>query len=287
MAWESGFFNSVNGDRLYNADKLNEIFEGLISNGVFANVGDKLVVSPNSGMTIQIGTGRGWFNNHWIRNTSEHLMVLEGSDVLLNRYAAVVVQVDESASVRDVKATIKYSDFATTPVKPTMTRSVGLNEYCLAYVYIKAGATSITASDIEDTRFNDELCGWVNTIVDHLSTSGLYEQWDDLFNSWFSTIQDIIDDNVETKLVNALPVSTTVTLSSSGWTASDDNYTQSVTVTNMNSTKSVIVQANEGSESNYSNYRVKCSAQATNELTFTAKTIPAEDITVKLIHMGV
>ena len=281
MAWESGFFNSVNGDRLYNADKFNEIFEGLITDGVFQSVGDKLAVSPNSGMTIQIGTGRGWFANHWLRNTSERLIVLEGSDVVLNRYAAVVVQVDESTSVRDVKPVIKYSDFATAPVKPSMTRSASVNEYCLAYVYIPAGATSITASNIEDTRFNSDLCGWVSTIVDHLTTDGLYEQWEGLFTTWFDSLQDTIDANVETKLVNALPTSVNVTLSSDGWTENSGSYTQDVTVVNMNDTKSVIAQPVDDS------YGIECTGQSTNKLTFTASSLPAENITVKVVHMGV
>ena len=58
MAWTSGFFNSVNGDRLYNADQMSRIFEGLITDGVYESVANKLAVQPNSGMTIQIATGR-------------------------------------------------------------------------------------------------------------------------------------------------------------------------------------------------------------------------------------
>ena len=50
MAWTSGFFNSVNGDRLYNADQMSHIFEGLITDGVYESVGNKLAVQPNSGL---------------------------------------------------------------------------------------------------------------------------------------------------------------------------------------------------------------------------------------------
>ena len=67
MAWTSGFFNSVNGDRLYNADQMSRLFEGLITDGVYASVGNKMAVQPNSGMTIQIATGRGWFGRHWVK----------------------------------------------------------------------------------------------------------------------------------------------------------------------------------------------------------------------------
>lgn len=56
--WNSGFFNSINGDRLYDADQMSKIFEGLITDGVYESVGDKLAVQPSGAMTIQIGTGQ-------------------------------------------------------------------------------------------------------------------------------------------------------------------------------------------------------------------------------------
>lgn len=282
MAWESGFFNSVNGDRLYNADKFNEIFEGLITNGVFKNVDKQLVVQPNNGMTIQVNTGRGWFNNHWVRNTSEKLIVLDPADVVLNRYAAIIVKVDETTPVRDVTVEAKYSDFASNPVKPSMTRTSTINEYCLAYVYIKAKATAISAGDIEDTRFNSNLCGWVTGIIDQVDTDTLYAQWESLFNDWFEGLQDFIDENTETKLVNALPVSVSLTLSSDGWSSEGSSYhEQSITVPNMNDTKSVIVEIGNNTND------IVCVEQSTNTLKFTASSLPAEDITVKVVCMGV
>ena len=72
MAWTSGFFNSVGGDRVYNADQMSELFTGLITNGVYESVKNKLAVEPNSGMTIQINTGRGWFNGRWVDNICIH-----------------------------------------------------------------------------------------------------------------------------------------------------------------------------------------------------------------------
>lgn len=181
--WECGFFNSVNGDRLYNAQQMSAIFEGLITNGVYESVGDKMAVQPNNGMTIQIASGRGWFNRHWVNNDTEYTMRLEDSDVTLNRYCAVCVQVDDSDAVREVKPYLKYSDFATNPEKPTMERGETLNEYCLAYVYIKAGTTEIIEADIEDTRFNTELCGWVTSLIEQLNTTTLFTQWTDMFNN--------------------------------------------------------------------------------------------------------
>lgn len=273
--WSYGFFNSVNGDRVYNAQQMSEIFEGLITDGVYESVGDKLAVQPSSGMTIQIGSGRGWFNKHWVNNDTAYLMTLEEADVTLNRYAAVCIRVDDTDSVRTAEPYIKYGEYATTPVKPTMTRTSTVNEYCLAYVYIKGGVTAITSANIEDTRADESLCGWVTGLIEQLNSATLFEQFTGIFNDWFDNLADNINENTEAVLVAALPTSVTVTLLASGWT----NNTQTVTVTGMNDTKSVMVSSN-------SEYGIECTAQGTNSLTFTCGVTPVTDVTVDIVHMG-
>ena len=285
--WTSGFFNSVNGDRLYNADQMSRIFEGLISDGVYESVGGKMAVQPNSGMTIQIATGRGWFGRHWVENDAELTLTVANSDVLLNRYAAVVIKVDDTDSVRDVIPYLKYSQFATSPTKPAMTRTDTVKEYCLAYIYIKAGATAITASDIEDTRGNEAVCGWVTGLIEQLSSATLFTQFTEIFNNWFNGLVGVINENTEAMLVNALPTSVKVSLTAAGWTASNGVYTQTAQVTNMSATKSVIVNPSADSVTAYSASEVRCTAQGANTLTFTAVTKPTAAISVDVLHMGV
>lgn len=288
MAWTYGFFNSINNDRLYNADMMSSIFEGLITDGVYESVGNKLAVAPNSGMVIQIDTGRGWFAKRWVNNDSSYLITLEDSDVLLNRYAAICIRVNANDDTRSAEPYIKYSDFATTPTKPNMIRTEAIKEYCLAYVYIGAGVTNITASAIEDTRGNNALCGWVTGLIEQLSTATLFEQWTALFNDWFIGLQDLINENVEASLVNALPTSAEVSLSTSGWTqGTDGKYTQDVQVVSMNETKSVIVQPEANSVTAYSASEIRCTSQGANTLTFTAVSQPTENILVNILHMGI
>lgn len=285
--WTSGFFNSVNGDRVYNADQMSGIFEGLITDGVYESVGNKLAVQPNSGMTIQIATGRGWFAKRWVDNDTPYLIALEAADVTLNRWAAVCIRVDTTEGVRNAVPYIKYGEYATTPAKPTMTRTETVKEYCLAYVYIKAGASAVTAADITDTRADVSLCGWVTGLIEQLNTTTLWEQWTALFYDWFNSLQDRINENTEAMLVAAMPVNVTVTLAADGWTAENGIYKQSVTVTGMNETKSVMVQPTDASVTDYSAAEVTCVSQSTNTLVFTAVTKPTAAIGVNIVHMGV
>ena len=285
--WENGFFNAVNNDRVYNAELMSGIFEGLITDGVYETVGNKLAVSPSSGMIIQIDTGRGWFAKHWVHNNSPYQLTLEDSDVTLNRYCAVCVRVDTTNAVRSAVPYLKYSEFATNPVKPTMTRSETVNEYCLAYVYIPAGSSAVTAANIEDTRGNNELCGWVTGLIEQLSTTTLFSQWEAIFNDWFIGLSDKINENTEAMLVAALPVAVSITLAAADWVAENGIYKQSVEVISMNSTKTVLVQPEDDSASNYAAAEIRCTEQGNNTLTFTAVSLPTEAIAVSVVHWGV
>ena len=285
--WQYGFFNSINGDRLYNADQMSRIFEGLITDGVYESVGDKLAVQPNDGMTIQIATGRGWFNKRWVENTTPYAIALEESDVTLSRYAAVCVRVDISDTGRSAEPVIKYGDFASDPVKPEIERNDTVTEYCLAYVLIGAGVTEITAEAIEDTRGNSELCGWVTGLIEQLSTTTLFSQWEAMFSNWFNGLKDIINENTETMLVQALPVNTTLTLTSTGWTEAESGYTQTLTVQGMTSTKTIISQANDETSEAYATANVKCIAQDVDTITFSAASLPEADIKVDFCHFGI
>lgn len=285
--WTSGFFNSVNGDRAYNADQMSAIFNGLITDGVYMSIGNRLAVQPSSGMTIQIATGRGWFAKRWVDNTAPYIIALEAADVTLNRWAAVCIRVDTTDAARKAEPYIKYSEYATEAVKPTMTRTDTVNEYCLAYVYLRAGATAITAADIEDTRADSNLCGWVTGLIEQLDSTTLWTQWTETFYTWFNGLQSLINENTEAMLVAAMPVNVTVSLTAGGWTADSGIYKQSVTVDGMNDTKSVLVQPTDESVTAYSAAEVTCVAQSSNTLDFTAITKPTEDISANIVHMGV
>jgi hypothetical protein len=167
-----------------------------------------------------------------------------------------------------------------------MTRSETVNEYCLAYVYIKAGATEIKASDIEDTRGDNTVCGWVTGLIEQLSTTTLFTQWESLFNNWFNNLQDLINENTETMLVGALPKSDTVTLSAGAWVSSDNGYTQTVAVDGITSTKTVICQSNDETAEAHANAGVKCDGQDVDTLVFSAINLPATDVKVNITHFG-
>ena len=177
MSITSGFFNSVDGDRLYNADQMSTYFKGLIGQGVFNSVGGALQVVASDDFSVDVKTGRAIIGDvlKWMENDAVYNLTITPAHVTLNRYTAVVIQCD--LNDRDITITTKDGSYATNPTKPAINDVAGIKELCLAYIYVKAGATTITQSVIQDTRSDSSVCGWVTGLIDQIDTEDLFDQW--------------------------------------------------------------------------------------------------------------
>lgn len=198
MAVTYGFFNSLNGDRKYNADQMSEYFDGLVSDGVYESVGGAMQVLAGTGMTVQVQSGRAIIGSKWIKNDAVAPIAITAANVTLNRYTAVIIRLDYSS--RSISITTKDGTNATTPTQPSMQNDAQRKEICLAMIYVPAGATAITQANITDMRASN-LCGWVTGIVQQVDTATLFLQWQNAyqtyydtmtsqFNAWFESLTD-------------------------------------------------------------------------------------------------
>jgi hypothetical protein len=196
MAITYGFFNSLAGDRKYNAAQITEYFEGLVSDGVYESVGGALQVQAATGMNVNIQTGRAIVDCRWIRNDAVITMPITASHVTLARYTAIMIRLDYSA--RDISIIAVDGTPASTPAKPTPTNTTEVKDLVLAYLYIPGGATTIPQANIQDMR-GTSLCGWVTGLIKQVDTSQLFAQWQDAcetfyrnmaagFDAWFDTL---------------------------------------------------------------------------------------------------
>ena len=142
MAITYGYFNSIDGDRTYNADQMSEYFDGLVSNGVYESVGGALQVLAGENMTVNVQTGRGIIDCKWLKNDAVQILDITQAHVTLNRWTAVVLKLDKVN--RQMVITTKDGTAASNPTKPEMQNDSSAVELCLAYVYVGAGATSIS-----------------------------------------------------------------------------------------------------------------------------------------------
>lgn len=207
MAITYGYFNSVDGDRKYNADQMSEYFDGLVSNGVYESVGGALQVIAGTNMSVNVQTGRGIINCKWINNNAVLPLTITQAHAMLDRYTAVVMKLDITNRLMTI--TTKDGTAASTPVKSTLQNDATGVELCLAWIYVDAGATTITQDKIEDARPSSD-CGWVTGLIEQVDTSTLFLQYQtayenyyaemtEEFDNWFGTLTEELNVNTYIK----------------------------------------------------------------------------------------
>lgn len=202
-----GFFNSFvtdggEPDRLYNAEDMSSIFDGLINDGVFASIGDKLIVTANSGNTVQVGTGKCWFNHTWTLNDAPLLIECEDAPTNMTRIDAIVVEINANDEVRDNFIKFKIGTPSSyNPTKPALEKGERLNEYALCYITRKPGAKEIIQSDIENAVGTAET-PFVTGIVQVTSLDELLGQWTDQLNRYVAAGKDDIDNFIKKETID-------------------------------------------------------------------------------------
>ena len=189
MSVTYGFYNSINGDRKYNALEMSSIFDGIIVDGVYMSIGDALNVKSSGGMGITVGTGRAWFNHTWTLNDSVMPLTIESSDVLLNRIDAVVLEVNNDSDVRKNTIKIVKGSPASKPVKPSLIESELVNQHPLAYITIGKGVPSISQSNIENA-VGTSACPYVTGVLKGMDIDKLVAQWGAQWAEWLSSNTD-------------------------------------------------------------------------------------------------
>lgn len=205
MSFTYGFYNSVNGDRKYNAEQISAIFDGLISDGVYATVGNLFAVDVNPSVAsgtlgITVDSGRAWFNHTWNNNDAKVPFVLDPADISLSRYDAVVIEVNNNPTVRTNRLMIVKGSLASNPPKPILTDTAYLHYHPLAYVKVRANASSIQKSDIENVVGRSE-CPFVTGIIDTASIDSLFTKWEGEFEEWFEDVKSQLEGDVVTNLL--------------------------------------------------------------------------------------
>jgi hypothetical protein len=172
MSLTFGFYNSVSGDRVYSADQLSSIFEGMIHDGVFEDIGDKFAVTEAAGMNVNVGTGRAWFNNTWTKNDTTIVLAVDAAHAVFDRYDVVVLEVDASVGVRTNSIKIVKGTASSDPQVPALTNAGDVHQYALAVLVVEDNATTIGTANIF-TIVGTVDCPYVTGILRDLDTVAL------------------------------------------------------------------------------------------------------------------
>lgn len=162
-----GFFNAVatadgKYDRSYLAEDFANYFASFITNGVFEELGGKLEVVVDNGMSIIVKNGVAWINGYRYENDSDLSITLDSADGTQSRIDSIVVRLD--ITNREIKIHVKKGSLSTSPITPAITRNSDIYELQLATIRVSANTAVLTQSMITDTRNDDIVCGWVTSI---------------------------------------------------------------------------------------------------------------------------
>lgn len=198
MSLTYGFYNSVAHDRKYNAIQMSSIFDGIIKDGIFMSIGDRFeVTADGTDMFVAVGTGRAWFNHTWTLNDAPLPIELPPSELILNRYDAIVLEVNSEVSVRANEIKVVSGTPSSNPVYPTMINTLTVHQYPLAYIYVEKNATTIRQADIT-SMIGKDTAPYVTGLLETIDIESMVAQWEDQWKKFFETNEGQWDSWYET-----------------------------------------------------------------------------------------
>lgn len=191
MGTYANFYNSDNGDRVYDADSFGEWLRPFFKTGVFNG---ELQVLASSGMEVIVDTGNAFIEGKLKKFDSQTTLTVEQASANSTRIDSVICRRNDTD--RDFTLMIVKG----TTVAPLPVRENGIYDIVLAHITVPASAVEIKQENITDTRMNADICGWVVSNVEEVDFSQVSAQWADYianfeadelqaFNEWFDTIK--------------------------------------------------------------------------------------------------
>lgn len=196
MAFTFGFYNSLNGDRRYNAIQMSMLFDGIIRDGVYMHVGESFIVkTAEEANTVLVTPGRAWFNHTWNYNDADLPLTGEPPELIMDRIDALVIDIQASDSYRSNQIKWITGEPTASPARPTLVRDdENLHwQYPLAYVYRKAMATMINQEDITNMVGTNE-CPFVTGVLETMNIDNLVLQWQDQWNQFVINYEQTATD---------------------------------------------------------------------------------------------
>ena len=196
MANEHGlFWNSQNGDRVYDANDFSEWLKKFYTTGVFN--GD-LAVTASGGMTVSVSSGYVNIEGKVKLFSTPTTLTIATAGGTYERIDTVVAECnysDREITVKVVTGAYSASPKATAPV-----RTAAAYQLVLAEIDVPAGATEITQKNITDMRTDSSVCGLVTGTVSQIDFSTAKAQ----FDSWFEDVKGTLDSDAAGNLKNQI-----------------------------------------------------------------------------------
>jgi hypothetical protein len=224
MAFEFGFFDSINGDRPYGSIDITRYMQGFIGNGFFPNPSTQLQAIADGNADIIIKPGKCWINGFFFRNTADYIQAVPAGHAQYQRIDAIFITLTEDVSIRNMDLVYIQGSPAPSPLVPPP--PAGITDYLtICTILIEAQSSGVSQSSITDMRHE------ISSIIDTIDTSTVYAQLTDAFNIWFQAMKDQLSTDAAGHLqeeIDNLAADITITLPASGWVSKVQTFADPV-----------------------------------------------------------
>ena len=163
-------------DRTYTARELRRIYKSFFTNGILADLDEELAVTVN-GMIVTVGYGgliiEGTYGGQTQEEGRKTLNLESGSN--LPRIDCIVARWNVNIAAREIELYVVKGTPSSNPQPPALTRSSSVYELGLANILVPANATSVTQSNVTDTRLDSSRCGLATPYME-IDTTSFYNQ---------------------------------------------------------------------------------------------------------------
>lgn len=152
MAILYGFFDSIEGDRLYSAEDITNYYLKLMPSGVTEG---SMQVTAGTGFTAGVSKGWAYLRTRWVNVTETEILTFAAAESL--RQDRVVLRLNTLDAARNISLAVKQGTEPPNYAPPSLLRNGPVFEISLARVIV--GTTGILS--VIDEREDNDLCGIV------------------------------------------------------------------------------------------------------------------------------
>ena len=189
------FWNSQNGDRVYDANDFSEWLKKFYTTGVFN--GD-LAVTASGGMTVSVSSGYVNIEGKVKFFSTPTTLTIATASGTYGRIDTVVAECNYTD--REIKLKVVTGTYSTSPTATAPVRTAAAYQLVLAQIDVAVGATEITQKNITDMRTDSSVCGLVTGTVSQIDFSTVKAQ----FDSWFEDVKGTLDSDAAGNLKNQI-----------------------------------------------------------------------------------
>lgn len=189
------FWNSQNGDRVYDANDFSEWLKKFYTTGVFN--GD-LAVTASGGMTVSVSSGYVNIEGKVKFFSTPTTLTIATAGGTYERIDTVVAECNYSD--REITVKVVTGAYSTSPKATAPVRTAAAYQLVLAQIDVPVGATEITQKNITDKRMDSNVCGLVTGTVSQIDFSTVKAQ----FDSWFDDVKGTLDSDAAGNLKNQI-----------------------------------------------------------------------------------